>query len=470
VAVLAVPALLLLAQPAAGFRTYCDLDELVRQAQAVIKVRVLSVEKREQGGEIVTLEILKTLRGKCEPKIKLLHRDYHDVAAAPELTVGEECYLCVARYGQQVVGVEAAEKALYVELNGGYGKLALRDGRVILPEKAVPEYLKTRVQGLTEEGFARLVTWIMGPSISVAPIKEAFKWDEPIEFKVTLKNDTTEQMVLMLGKGLGFSLHTQLALRDENGFDAACISGEYYWTGRELAQYQEEEYGGSTVLAPGEAFTATARFQVEPPTGLYAPYSLDPASIRTATVQYKPYNDSATAKNEYGWRGRVMASCSVTVNGSDALWVRDLAKPTKTWLAGLSHAHRDGKEDKAAPQVTLEVWLSRPPPADRDPWDDGPSVSPLPATAEEQKALAACLRVERDGTALPALGQEVSLVREWLLKPPDGRQCPTLCVDLAKWYDVTKPGAYRVRFVLPDKDGDSLSNVVTFAVPEKNQE
>ncbi|MEA3367045.1 MAG: hypothetical protein U9R68_02905, partial [Planctomycetota bacterium] len=93
--------------------------------------------------------------------------------------------------------------------------------------------------------------------------------------------------------------------------------------------------------------------------------------------------------------------------------------------------------------------------------------------AAMERTLAACFRVTRDGRPLPQPEAEVRPLLKMLAeqaagadrRPPywEGYALPK--VDLAKYFDLSAPGDYRVRFVLPGEGGPATSAVLRVHVP-----
>lgn len=94
-------------------------------------------------------------------------------------------------------------------------------------------------------------------------------------------------------------------------------------------------------------------------------------------------------------------------------------------------------------------------------------------SAAEQKALASCIRVERGGKVVPGTAFDEAAVQALLVRLK--KEVPVTCntanngldcsLNLAEHFDMTTPGEYRVRLVLPDSTEPSLSNVAVLTVP-----
>ncbi|MCY3018037.1 MAG: hypothetical protein NTW87_03265 [Planctomycetota bacterium] len=438
--------------------TTTPLPRMVTGATAVVKVKVLKIEQpdpKRTDRQFITLEVEKLLAGKCDQRIEYVYGGNTAYGNSPGYTVGEECYLCLEP--------DDEEQGKYREVNFGHSKIAIRDGKVVLWERVVPEYLKKRVENLTTQGFEDLALWLRGPTITLKPVKESFSCDEPIEFALTVKNQTADPMVLVAGHGLAFGAQCDLMLWDAHGF--AC-SDNWVYGGRKSygdeETFPDDQKDFRRRLEPGKTFTASARFHVR-----LDDFQQDPAEVRVAVLRYWSRAGEEAHKEAEYWGESLQTSCSVRITCPYPRWAADLRRPSKALAVCLYLSNYSNAQVVVPKQgIRLEVGFIRP--MNPELTKELSGGVDLLTPADVKKALASCLRIEHDGKVLAGPKPDSERVLAWLAAQRPITHGKGAELDLAEYLGVDAPGVYRIRFVLPDKDGDALSNVVQLTVPEKN--
>jgi hypothetical protein len=455
--VVAVLAGLLSSSGAYAMFSITPLPDMVKGPAVVVKVKVLKIEQpdpKRSDRHFITLEVEKILAGKCDKQIPYFHGGNTAYWGSPEYEVGEECYLCLIP--------DAWEPGRYREINFGHSKFAIKDGKIVLWERIVPENLKKRIENLTPQGFEDLVKSLRGPTITIKPAKESFSCDEPIEFTVTVKNETAGPMVLIAGDGLAFGAQCDLMLWDAQGFP--CTDNWVYGGYKSYDDnndFPDDQTYFRRRLEVGSTFTASVRFHLR-----LDDFQQDPERARVAVLRYLSRTRGDKDKDTEFWGGPLQTSCAIRLTCPYPRWAENLRKPSKTCAVYLMPTFSNAQVVLPKQGIRLGIGLMRP--VDPELVGEHDSGVDLMTPAEVKKALASCLHIEHDGKALAGAQPDSERVRAWLAtqRPMESMQGAEL--NVAEYWKVDAPGVYRVRFVLPDKDGDARSNVVQFTVPEKN--
>lgn len=90
-------------------------------------------------------------------------------------------------------------------------------------------------------------------------------------------------------------------------------------------------------------------------------------------------------------------------------------------------------------------------------------------TPEEKRVLASYVAIEKDGETLREAESDPVKLLAILAKEASspGRNAMFQAIVLSEYFTFSKPGFYRIRFVLPDPAGVSKSNVLTIQIPKR---
>jgi hypothetical protein len=435
------------------------LPDMVTGASVLVKVKVLKIEQLDperSGKQFITLEVEKILAGKCDKQIPYVLGDTTAEMGGPGYVVGEECYLCLVP--------DSWEPGRFREINFGHSKFAIKDGKIVMWERIVPENLKKRVENLTPQGFEDLVKSLRGPTITIKPTKESFSCDEPIEFTVTVKNDTSGPIVMMGGDGLAFGAQCDLRLFDDQGFPCTdeCVSGGNK-SFDDKPDFQSNQKLFRRRLETGSTFSASARFYVR-----LDAFQQDPERARVAVLTYYPHTDE-TEQKDAEYLGRpLQTSCAIRVTCPHPHLADSLRKPSKNFAVCQYLMPTYSNAQIVAPKEGIRLWVVFLRPEDPESAGGAANAIDMLTPDEVKKALASCLRIEHDGIVLAGEKPDSKRVMAWLAEKRSMEHRAGVELDISDYWPIDAPGVYRVRFVLPDKDGDALSNVVQFTVPEKN--
>jgi hypothetical protein len=366
---------------------------------------------------------------------------------------------------------------MYGEANFGHTKIHVKGGKVVLPKcLIVPDYIKPMLADLSTEHFEAVLVWVRGPTLTARPAKEVFQCDEPLELEMTLTNPSPLPMRLMRGSREGFRAFFTGTLRDASGFKALAVpiqgagnpDGTYLYS-------SIKDMEASEVLAPGASLKGTARFDIR-----LAEYRQDPQCVRTLGLDYSPNMWGEAVKD--GWRGSQCARIPVRIACPYRAWAEGLRRPGGQWavslFAGAGHWNEAAVAVVSPKQgVWVMVRLDRPDPSDeafdrQSGFGEGSRLQTL--SDEERRALAACIRVELQGKAVPGPAPDEKALQGLLSRfekesarghrwGNDGFACP---LNLAEFFDLKTPGQYRARLTLPAAGEPSLSNAAVLTVPD----
>jgi hypothetical protein len=270
-------------------------------------------------------------------------------------------------------------------------------------------------------------------------------------------------MTLPLGKGKAAFRHFALKLTDALGYEV--LADVKYGRVEQVEELPADEAGATETLAPGGSVKATLPVLIR-----LAEYVQDPQTVRTAHLYYSP------SCEKDAWWGDQQARCDVRIACRYREWADELRKPDDQWAIDLS-AGPWHEVSTATVATAADAWLSvalyRPRPdggdTKRGNWS-GKSLSNITLNPDEEKILASCFRVEREGKAVA--GPEVKLDRVGLWLELLAARNESLLIqnfNLARYFDLSQPGAYRVRLVLPGAKGTSASGLLVIRIPAASE-
>jgi|GEM_PF-4071441 len=411
-----------------------EFSEMLAEATMIVKVKAIGVETEKHGDfpdHFQKLEVEKVLSGQCDQKI--IYADLLGRLGGPRYKVGEECYLFLEH--------DEGHPGKYQDVDYGYGKIEIKDGKVVPWQEKLSD--DNRLKNLTPEGFEDLINSLRAPTLTIKPKKESFSYDEPIEFSVAIKNERPDSMKLSSGWKTSFGEQCELKLWDAQGFSCS----ERIFEGRKSKSKDDspmEKESFPKRLDAGSTFTTSARFFLH-----QDDFQQSPEMARLAVFRYSGYP-------------AIQARCAIHITCPDA-WAENLIKPCKAFAVSLEAR----RYVQPLPGIPLRLMFMRPAYPEVKKESHGESLD-FNMPDEVKKAIASCLRVEHDGKVLAGAPPESEPIMKWSAARSPWPSKQGIEFNIADYWPIDAPGVYRVRFVLPDKDGDALSNVVQFTVPEKN--
>jgi len=288
--------------------------------------------------------------------------------------------------------------------------------------------------------------WARGPCMEVETLAESFPCDGPVTLRVTLTNPGGLPMTLPLGSGPKATGGFGLNLFGPHGHRVGHCGRQRPGAG-EADPAGHRRRPAKVTLGRDGSVTRTVRLW--PAT---ADFRQDPRRVRAARLVFQ------RAFGGGGWGGSAATRLPIRFRCRFDRWARGLQEPNRCWAVALEYDwtdHRLRRTVGSARALRLSVHLFRPArPRYTRVWTA--ALEP-----EEKRALAACFRVERGGTVLAGPPPEPEVARavldrldpakaHWALEP----------VNLAEFFDLSEPGDYRVRVVLPGRSGPSRSHVV----------
>ena len=466
-------ALLISEQQASAFWSALSLGEMVQQADVVVRARVVEQERQklprrpdtdgEYGEEevvVVTLAVEKTLFGQCDKTIRVSYDS--DFLYATEYEEGVSYYLCLVR--------TQGEPCMYSEINANITPMPVRKGEVDIKKVVFHSRVRSLVCDKSPEEFERALRWLRGPVLAVKPLKAAFRCDEPLRFEATLSNTSSFPMKLPIAPGVtAFKALFDMDLWDKNGFS---LSQRV-----ECAAEAWRDANASGILAPGQKASTTVQVDIQ-----LKHYVQDPSSAATATLRFiSCLSDDARALDprtritdtpgparpslKDAWVGSVEADIPIALTCPYPAWAADLSRPDGEWQVSLENrGGSNGQFTNPDPRnwVVLAVRFALPQNGRRNvcfPW-------PTTLASRDERRLASCFVVERDGQKVPGPKRDEGNVRAWLNGL--GREATDHCfeVNLSQYFAFDRPGTYRVRLHLPGAKAPSLSQVLHLVIPE----
>jgi len=423
------------------------LSSVVQRADAVVRVRAVGTERRPvaRGGggkaadpiPVVLFEVERFLAGECPSPVRV-HFPEGEEAVAPPPAVGDVCLLCLRPVPWW--------HGVWREVYDGATVLPVVDGRVRPPANlrmldAWRERFPDRSLATWEDGLV----WVRGPHMEVTPLADAFPCGGPVALRITLTNPGRLPMTLPIGAGPEAAGRYVLLLYDAYGHrvvrDWRCRRGP------EDRAAGHREPPAMVTLGQDESVARTLRLW---PTT--ADFRQDPRRVRTARLAF-----TETFGGD-DWGGEVAARFLIRFRCRFDRWARDLQEPNRCWAVAVEHDLIDRRLRRtvgSARDLRLSVHLYRPArPRYSTIWTE--VLQP-----EERRAVAACFRIERHGQALPGPAPTPAVLRALLerLDPAKGHWALEP-VNLAEFFDLSEPGNYRLRVILPGPSGPSRSGVV----------
>ncbi|MEA3366570.1 MAG: hypothetical protein U9R68_00485 [Planctomycetota bacterium] len=423
------------------------LSSAVQRADAVVRARAVGTENwpvaRRAGGRtaepvpVTLFEVKRYLAGQCPSPVRV-HLPTGDDAVALPPAVGEVCLLCL-RPAPWWPG-------LWREVYDGATVLPVVDGRVRPPANLqMSDEWQRRFPDRSLTAWEDGLIWARGPCMEVEPPADAFPCDGPVTLRITFTNPGRLPMTLPLGPGPEAAGRFVLELFDWHGHrvvrDWRCRrAGERDRSG-------ERPRHEKVTLRPDESVTRTLRML--PAT---AAFRQDPRRVRAARLVFKEGFGGGD------WGGEAATRFPIRFRCRFDRWARDLQAPSRCWAVTMKYdwsGTRLRRTVGSARDLRLSVHLFRPArPRYTTVWREA-------LTPGEQRALAACFRIERGGKVLPGPSPEPEVVRAILARLDPARAHWALePVNLAEFFDLSVPGDYRVRAVLPGPAGPTRSHVV----------
>lgn len=427
------------------------LSSVVQRADAVVRARAVGTENRpvarRAGGRttepvpVTVFEVKRCLSGECPSPVRV-HLPTGDDAVASPPAVGDVCLLCL-KSAPWWPGV-------WREVYDGATVLRVVDGRVRPPANLrMTKEWRSRFPDRSLTAWEDGLIWARGPCMEVETLAESFPCDGPVALRITFTNPGRLPMTLPLGPGPEAAGRFVLELLDGHGHRVVRD-----WRCRRVRE-QDTSEGGSrprnVTLEAGESATRTLRML--PATEAFRQ---DPRRVRAARLVFQRGFGGGE------WGGEVATRLPIRFRCRFNRWARALQEPNRCWAVALQYdwgGTRLRRTVGSARALRLSVHLFRP--ARRS----YTTIWTEALTPEEQRAVAACFRIERASTVVqgppPApevvqalLGRLDPAEAHWALEP----------VNLAEFFDLSVPGDYRVRFVLPGRTGPSRSRVLDVRV------
>lgn len=391
---------------------------------------------------VTTFRVDRVLAGSCPKRVQVRPGKH------PGYRAGTVYLLCL---------VPSAYEGVWEGAYEGLASIRIADGRCVMPELYwIQEKDRPHFGDFSVEAVERAVRRFRGPAMTVRPLQDAFRFDEPLGFAVTLTNPWPEPMTLVLARGEGIPFYAGLRLVDARGFGVLTKSWHslLHEPGRPP---RGEQADPKVTLAPGESVTREVRFFVP-----LSEFQQDPARTRTAIVRYYGSGD---------WQGRQYGRCPVRLRCPYRRWAGELARSGTAWAVRLDSPYWDhdarrtvaNRDDVPVYVVLLRGWVHQPGGVRRhtvgSDWrtfgDDG-----------DRATLAACFRVTRGDKTVAGPTPQPDRVRTLLEGlDPEARRPVIADINLARYFDFSEPGLYRVRLVLPCEGGPSLSRALRVYVP-----
>ena len=430
-----------------------DLREMVQRATLIVRAKLMRTEEAERHGhdqgpdypDTAVFAVQKILFGRCARTIRMQYGS--GWALWEGLVGGGVYYLCLSPSDDR--------PGVYREANDGLTPMLARGNRVKLKGIRVPKSAKPRLRRPTPETLERVIGWLRGPTLTVKPVKPAFRCDESLLFDVTLANRSALHMELPVGADtVAFNEHFRGSLWDAQGFplliDCSCKLHPF-----EPGDWAQAE--ATRRLAPGRTVAGRVRLDI-----LLSDYAQDPANADTLRLAYKPF---VREKKVHGpvWTGVSTVNVPIRVTCPYAKWAATLSRHNGELLVTLGNGECTKRERLVAlPATGVPVAFA----VERPTRDVARYTLDEPAELEPdlERCAAACFRVERNGRRLPGPRAEDAAARRFAERAAARGQFP-LAVDLARYYAFDTAGTYRVRLVLPGARRPSLSNILEVVVP-----
>jgi hypothetical protein len=435
-----------------------DLRVMVWRSTLIVRAKVISIGRLEREGdedypiETATVAVEKVLFGSCDRIIHIY--DHVATGYGEQAEVGGVYYLCLYRL--------STRPGYHNEINAGLSKMQLKDdGRVHVDKLIIPDSLKTVLTNPTQETLEGVIRWLRGPTVSATPVKQAFQCDEPIEFDVTLTNDSPLLMKLEMGSDAhALSRLIGAALWDEKGFPILGELGNCF-VPPPVAHADGKVKQIVRTLRPGESLEGRLRYRV-----LLSDCIQDPARTRSLslTIITGEYMEEDIPPADV-WRGYTRVDAPLRLTCPHERWTATLSRPAgplRVQIGGQDES--DWRPIRAHAGQPVRVTIACAPPKRESRYFDWDYSTLAIVAPKAKRPLAACWKVTRGGKALTGQKATREEIAAWLESVRESDDDNGHTFDLAKHFPLKEPGTYRVRLALPFAEGDSLSNVLTVQV------
>ena len=451
-----------------------DLPTMVAEADAVVRGRMVREETDPDGEAMAVIRVERVLVGACPDEVRIPNTG---PTGRPDCAceVGGVYYLCLSRSPRYTNASAKGVADFYYVPNDLLTKIPLIDGKVRRPPRLViPEAAALLFPDNAAATWEAGLVWLGGPRVTVRPVQETGDFDEAVRLEVTLTNPASVAMGLPLSPerpAMAFSVR----LFDAGGFPVLAEP----WSGYDAECWGHAWYEPPVrTIEPGGSVTVRLAVRFHP-----GRFAQDPASARMLQVSYWAW----ACGEGRAWHGSAGGQTPIRLRCPDRAWAADLRSPNGQWAVTLE-PDRDldwgglGQVDVFPGRgLPVRVYFQR--------RGEPPSHLPLgtggggrsswggKVAAPMERTLAACFRVTRDGLPLPRTEAEVRPLLKMLAekaaeadrrggRSPSWNGYALPKVDLARYFDLSAPGDYRVRFVLPGEGEPSRSEVLRAHVPE----
>jgi len=354
----------------------------------------------------------------------------------------------------------------------GYTSHALHLGVFHIPRDDtpvnIPEGLENPPKLREPTNFGELfeqIRYLRGPEVAIRPTKPTFRWDEPVTLEATFRNPCfeTKMKLLFAPPPLAEYSYADQYLSAEGL--PICDTG--------VPRPAEDPKPVAVVLAPHESTTRSVT--VHPHFRERAKYDL--ASIAQIAVEYAT---DCVQEVEGAWTGSVFsASAPIRIVHDENAFTRKLADLSRRYAFTLGVHEKKLKPGQPARITVTAAYpasASRPEILVKSSFGSA-GCRTLRQTDQCLAALAGQCEVTRDGRRIET-AHEVPRDVRWLRTLLESDHPPThgwtrlgVNLDLGKHFDLTQPGRYTVRLVVPrEETGEAralASNLAEFEITAK---